>query len=86
MIDLKIVKFIKKIIERFFEKCKTCKHGPNYVQNLYQKQLNICKLIKFVSLAIARSNFHLFLYEVFDGIKPIWYEAAFPKLISFLKY
>ena len=86
MIDLKIVKFIKKIIERFFEKCKTCKHGPNYVQNLYQKQLNICKLIKFLSLTIARSNFHLFLYEVFNGIKPIWYEATFPKLISFLKY
>ena len=39
-IDLEIVEFIKKIIERFFEKCKTCKHGPNYVQNLYQKQLN----------------------------------------------
>ena len=39
-IDLEIVEFIKKIIERFFEKCKTCKHGTNYVQNLYQKQVN----------------------------------------------
>ena len=40
MIDLKIVKFIKKIVKRFLKKCKTCKHGPNYVQKLYQKQLN----------------------------------------------
>ena len=33
-IDLQIVEFIKKFIERFFEKCKICRHGPNYVQNL----------------------------------------------------
>ena len=45
-----------------------------------------CKLIKFFSLAITRSNSPLFLYAVFNGIKPLWYEATFPKLISFLKY
>ena len=28
-IDLQIVEFIKKFIERFFEKCKICRHGPN---------------------------------------------------------
>ena len=39
-IDVEIVEFIKKFIEPFFEKCKICRHGPNYVQNLYQKQLN----------------------------------------------
>ena len=39
-IDLEIVEFIKKCIELFFEKCKIWRHGPNYVQNLYQKQLN----------------------------------------------
>ena len=33
-IDLGIVKFIKKFIERFFEKCEICRHGPNYVQKL----------------------------------------------------
>ena len=33
-IDLGIVKFIKKFIERFFEKCGNCRHGPNYVQKL----------------------------------------------------
>ena len=38
--DLGIVKFIKKFIERFFEKCEICRHGPNYVQKLYQRQLN----------------------------------------------
>ena len=35
-IDLGIVKFIKKFIERFFEKSENYRHGPNYVQ----KQLN----------------------------------------------
>ena len=33
-IDLGIVKFIKKVIERFFENCENCTHGPNYVQKL----------------------------------------------------
>ena len=36
-IDLGILKFIKKIIERFFEKREICRHGPNYVQKLYRK-------------------------------------------------
>ena len=39
-IDLGIVEFIKKFIERFLEKCEIFRHGPNYVQKLYQKQLN----------------------------------------------
>ena len=39
-IDLGIVEFIKKIIERFLEKCEIFKHGPNYLQKLYQKHLN----------------------------------------------
>ena len=33
-IDLQIVEFIKKFMERFFEKCEICRHGPNYVQKL----------------------------------------------------
>ena len=41
--------------------------------------------IKFFLLAIAQSNFPLFLYTVFNGIKQLWDEAAFPKLIIFLK-
>ena len=45
-----------------------------------------CKLIKFFLLAIAQSNSPLFLYAVFNGIKPLWDEAAFSKLIIFLKY
>ena len=32
--DLRIIKFIKKFIERFFEKCEICRRGPNYVQKL----------------------------------------------------
>ena len=39
-IDPGIVEFIKKFIERFLEKCEIFRHGPNYVQKLYQKQLN----------------------------------------------
>ena len=38
--DLGIVEFIEKFIERFLEKCEIFRHGPNYVQKLYQKQLN----------------------------------------------
>ena len=34
IIDLQIVVFIKKFIERFFEKCEIRRHGPNYVQKL----------------------------------------------------
>ena len=33
-IDLGIVKFIKKFIEQFFEKCEICSNGPNDVQKL----------------------------------------------------
>ena len=33
-IDLEIVKFIKKFIERLFEISEICSHGANYVQNL----------------------------------------------------
>ena len=44
-----------------------------------------CKLIKFFLLKIALSNSPLFLYTVFNGIKPLGDEAAFPKLIIFLK-
>ena len=39
-IDLEIVEFIKKFIEWFLEKCEIFRHGPNYLQKLYQKQLN----------------------------------------------
>ena len=39
-IDLGIVEFIEKFIERFLEKCEIFWHGPNCVQKLYQKQLN----------------------------------------------
>ena len=45
-----------------------------------------CTLIKFFLLAIAQSNSPLFLYAAFNGIKPLWDEAAIPKLIIFLKY
>ena len=33
-IDLQVVEFIKKFIERVFEKCEICRHGQNYVQKL----------------------------------------------------
>ena len=39
-IDLGIVEFMKKCIERFLEKCEIFRHGTNYIQKLYQKQLN----------------------------------------------
>ena len=39
-IDLGIVEFIKKFIKRFLEKWEIFRHGPNYLQKLYQKQLN----------------------------------------------
>ena len=37
---LNIVEFIKNFIERFLEKYEIFRHEPNYVQKLYQKQLN----------------------------------------------
>ena len=39
-IDLGIIEFIKNFIEQFLEKCEIFRHGPNYLQKLYQKQLN----------------------------------------------
>ena len=38
--DLGIVEFIKKFIEQFLEKWEIFRHEPNYVQKLYQQQLN----------------------------------------------
>ena len=38
--DLRSAKFTEKFFERFLEKCEIFGHGPNYVQKLYQKQLN----------------------------------------------
>ena len=38
--DLGIVKFKKKFIKQFFEKCGICTNGPNDMQKLWQKQLN----------------------------------------------
>ena len=43
-------------------------------------------IIKFFLLAIAQSNSPLFLYAVYNGIKPLGDEAAFPILIIFVKY
>ena len=39
-IDLGIVEFIKKFIERFLVKCEIFRHGLNYLRKLYQKHLN----------------------------------------------
>ena len=45
-----------------------------------------CKLIKFFLLAIAQSNSPHFLYAVFSGIIPLWHQAAFSRLVIFVKY
>ena len=45
-----------------------------------------CGLIKFVFFAIAQSNSLLFWKAVFNGIKPLRDEAAFPKLVIFFEY
>ena len=42
-IDLGIVEFIKRFIERFLEKCEIFRHGPNYLQKLYFTALMILK-------------------------------------------
>ena len=61
-IDLGIIKFIKKIIERFFGKCEIYRCGPYYVQKTVTvTKAAECKLIKFFLLAIAQSNSPLFL-------------------------
>ena len=39
-IDLEIVEFIEKFIDQVLEKCEIIRHGPNYVQKLYKRQLN----------------------------------------------
>ena len=44
-----------------------------------------CKLIKILLTRDRLEQFSSFLYSVFNGIKPLWDEAAFPKLIIFLK-
>ena len=84
-IDLGIVEFIKKLIERVLEKMQNfyawTKLPPKTVSKASE-----CKLIKSFLLAIAQSNSPLFLYAVFNGIKPLWDEATFLKLIIFLKY
>ena len=84
-IDLGIVEFIKKIYRAVFGKMQNFWAWTKLRPKTLSKAAE-CKLIKFFLLAIAQSNSPLFLYAVFNGIKPLWDEAAFPKLISFLKY
>ena len=87
-IDLQIVEFIKKCIERFFEKCRICRSLQTWTK-LRPKTVTKaaeCRSIKLFLLAITQSNSPLFLYAVSNGIKALWDDAAFPKLISFLKY
>ena len=83
-IDLRIVKFTKKIYRAVFWKMRNLYSWTKLSAKTVTKAAE-CKLIKFSLLAIAQSNSPLFLYTVFNGIKPLWDEAAFPKLIIFLK-
>ena len=84
-IDLGIVKFIKKFIEQFFEKMRHLYEWTKLRAKTVTKAAE-CKLIKFFLLAIAQSNSPLFLYAVFNGIKPLCDEAAFSKIIILFKY
>ena len=84
IINLQIVEFIKKFIEQFFQKMRNLQAWTKLRPKSITKAAE-CKSIKFFLLAIAE-QFPSFLYAVFNGIKPLWDEAAFPELISFLKY
>ena len=61
-IDFGIVKFIKKFIERFFEKCEICSRGPKKLRAKTVTKVAECRLIKFFLLAIAQSSAPPFLY------------------------
>ena len=82
-IDLGIVKFIKKIYRAVFLKMPNLQAWTKLPAKTFTViKVAECKLIKFFLLAIARSNSPLYLYAVFNGIKPLCDEAAFPKLIA----
>ena len=84
-IDLEIAEFIKKRCRAVFGKMQNLQAWTKLRPKTVTKAAE-CKSIKFFSLAIALSNSPLFVYAVFNGIKPLWDEAVFPKLISFLQY
>ena len=83
-IDLGIFQFIKKTYRAVFWKMRNLQAWTKLRAKTVTKAAE-CKLIKFFLLAIPQSNSPLFLYAVFNGIKPQWDEAAFPKLTVFFK-
>ena len=83
-IDLEIVKFIKKFSERFFEKCEIV--AMDQITSKTCIKSSWMQVNKILLTRDRPEQFPSFLYPVFNGIKPLWDEAAFRKLISFLKY
>ena len=82
-IDLGIVKFIKKLIEQFFEKCEICRNGPNYVQ-----KRNKSRWMQVNKIPLTRDRpeqFPSFFVRSFQW-NQLWDEAAFSKIIILFKY
>ena len=84
-IDLGIVKFIKKIIERFFEKCENCS-----MDQITCKNCNKSSWMQVSKILLTRDRpeqFPFFLVRSFQWNQTTMMgdEAAFPKLIIFFK-
>ena len=84
MIDLRIIKCIKKFIEPFLNYAKFVCMDQITCKNCHKSSgMQVNKILLTRNLP---EQFPFFLYAVFSGIKPLRDEAAFPKLIIFLKY
>ena len=84
-IDLGIVKFIKQNLSRGFL------NNAKFVgmDQITCKNCNKSSWMQVNNILLTRDRpeqFPFFLYRVFNEIKPLWDEAALPKLTIFLNY
>ena len=78
-IYLGIVEFLKKFIERFLEKCEIFSMeqitSKNCIKSIWM-QVN-----KILLTRDRQEQLPYFFVSVFNGINPLWDEAAFPKRV-----
>ena len=85
MVDLEIIKFLEKFIERFPNYYQICRRRPNYIQKWQQKLLNAQSSNPFF-LTIGLSNPQQFLHTIVNGMNLLRDETAFSKCVVFFRY
>ena len=83
-IDPEIVEFRKNLSSGFWKNAKFL--GMDQITSKNCIKSSWMQVNKIFLTRHRPEQFPSFFYAVFNGIKPLWDEAAIPKLIIFLKY